>query len=449
MVQTPSKWHKLLQNGTNCFKMVQIPPKWYKLLQNGTNCFKMSPLYTTEYSVHYINGQWLTLPPIETNTWDVCTTQQQHVCRGVGTLLVVPGNEGENKTIETIRQNHLWAKLSDDVQKYIKTCDICQRNKLTRIRPSEEAILTDTPTNLNDKIAMDIVGPLSLTNKGNQLILSIQEYLTSRTKTQSCIQWGSINGGEIEFESLTENTLEGALEVIWKSFFTNESICKVVNLISASCSARALMELCVEIARDGVSIVAVDVKTEEVVGVVLNKIKILRDHPVQRDPLTNPYGQKSWLERFNDNCIHHAARGYVDFLIAIHSKINLFKYYNIDCIMECMFLATLPEMQQQKIGEGLVCVSVEVANALNNGQQVKVPLFYTGINSMIHNFLSIPKLVTAIMTSNYAQIIARRCRLKVLERINYRGFRYGDVSFRKRIGKEHRDFTVVAKKIKN
>ncbi|XP_076384072.1 uncharacterized protein LOC143262726 [Megalopta genalis] len=230
----------------------------------------------------------------------------------------------------------------------------------------------------------------------------------SRTNTESCIEWGSIEGGEIEFESLTEDTLEGALQVIRKSFFPNESICKAVNLISAPCSVRALEELCVEIAKDGVSIVAVDVKTGEVVGVVLNKIKILRDHPMPRDPVTNPRRpcgrppfrrhrpvlwrpcQKSWLERFKDNCVHHRARGYVDFLIAIHSKINLFKYYNIDCIMELMFLATLPEMQQRKIGEGLVSVSVEVANALNNGQQVKVPISDTGINSVIHNFLSIP-----------------------------------------------------------
>ncbi|XP_076384135.1 uncharacterized protein LOC143261998 [Megalopta genalis] len=106
----------------------------------------------------------------------------------------------------------------------------------------------------------------------------------SRTNTESCIEWGSIEGGEIEFESLTEDTLEGALQVIRKSFFPNESICKAVNLISAPCSVRALEELCVEIAKDGVSIVAVDVKTEEVVGVVLNKIKILRDHPMPRDP---------------------------------------------------------------------------------------------------------------------------------------------------------------------
>ncbi|XP_076384281.1 uncharacterized protein LOC143262258 [Megalopta genalis] len=238
----------------------------------------------------------------------------------------------------------------------------------------------------------------------------------SRTNTESCIEWGSIEGGEIEFESLTEDTLEGALQVIRKSFFPNESICKAVNLISAPCSVRALEELCVEIAKDGVSIVAVDVKTGEVVGVVLNKIKILRDHPMPRDPVTNPRRpcgrppfrrhrpvlwrpcQKSWLERFKDNCVHHRARGYVDFLIAIHSKINLFKYYNIDCIMELMFLATLPEMQQRKIGEGLVSVSVEVANALNNGQQVKVPISDTGINSVINNFLSIPNLSTKMGT---------------------------------------------------
>ncbi|XP_076384341.1 uncharacterized protein LOC143262655 [Megalopta genalis] len=142
----------------------------------------------------------------------------------------------------------------------------------------------------------------------------------SRTNTESCIEWGSIEGGEIEFESLTEDTLEGALQVIRKSFFPNESICKAVNLISAPCSVRALEELCVEIAKDGVSIVAVDVKTGEVVGVVLNKIKILRDHPMPRDPVTNPRRpcgrppfrrhrpvlwrpcQKSWLERFKDNC---------------------------------------------------------------------------------------------------------------------------------------------------
>ena len=39
-------------------------------------------------------------------------------------------------------------------------------------------ILTDTPETAFDKIAMDIVGPLPITENGNQYILTIQDLLT-------------------------------------------------------------------------------------------------------------------------------------------------------------------------------------------------------------------------------------------------------------------------------
>lgn len=41
---------------------------------------KESPLYTTECSVYYTNGQWLTSPPIETNTWDVYICTCMYIC---------------------------------------------------------------------------------------------------------------------------------------------------------------------------------------------------------------------------------------------------------------------------------------------------------------------------------------------------------------------------------
>lgn len=87
-------------------------------------------------------------------------------------------HQGENKTIERIKSKHYWKNLETDVTNYIKHCDICQRNKLTRIRPKEEAVITDTPSEPNDKIALDIIGPLNLTKQGNQFILSIQDCLT-------------------------------------------------------------------------------------------------------------------------------------------------------------------------------------------------------------------------------------------------------------------------------
>ena len=47
-----------------------------------------------------------------------------------------------------------------------------------RIRPREEAIITDTPDEPNDKVTIDIIGPLPLTTQGNQFVLSIQDCLT-------------------------------------------------------------------------------------------------------------------------------------------------------------------------------------------------------------------------------------------------------------------------------
>ena len=59
-----------------------------------------------------------------------------------------------------------------------KKCPICHTQKLTRIRPKVEAVIPDTRVEPNDKISTDIFGPLPLTTKGNEYILTIQDLLT-------------------------------------------------------------------------------------------------------------------------------------------------------------------------------------------------------------------------------------------------------------------------------
>ena len=90
----------------------------------------------------------------------------------------ITGHLGIQRTIKRIQENHTWTHLFEDVEDYVKRCPTCQQEKLTRIRQKEEPIITDTPTNPNEKIAMDIFGPLTKTSKGNQYILSIQDMLT-------------------------------------------------------------------------------------------------------------------------------------------------------------------------------------------------------------------------------------------------------------------------------
>lgn len=88
--------------------------------------------------------------------------------------------------------------------------------------------------------------------------------------------WGSTQDGRIEFESLTDETLEGALDVIRRSFFLYESVCIGVDLNSEAGAREELEELCLFAAKDGVSVVAKDITTNKVVGVSFNKIQVER-----------------------------------------------------------------------------------------------------------------------------------------------------------------------------
>lgn len=88
------------------------------------------------------------------------------------------GHPGIQKTYDRLRERYKIKRLFERIEEYVKHCDICQKNKLTRIRPKEEPVIPDTPKKPNDKIAMDILGPLPKTKRGNQYILSIHDELT-------------------------------------------------------------------------------------------------------------------------------------------------------------------------------------------------------------------------------------------------------------------------------
>lgn len=92
--------------------------------------------------------------------------------------------------------------------------------------------------------------------------------------------WDSLNNGAIVFESLTDDTFEGALNVIRKSFFIYENVCKAVDLLSEPSASKELEELCLDAAKDGVSVVAVDTNSRKVVGVAFNKIQVKEKHSV-------------------------------------------------------------------------------------------------------------------------------------------------------------------------
>ncbi|XP_029050852.2 uncharacterized protein LOC114879768 isoform X1 [Osmia bicornis bicornis] len=247
--------------------------------------------------------------------------------------------------------------------------------------------------------------------------------------------WGSIEDGSIEFESLTDDTLEGAINVIRESFFVYESVSRGVDLLSEPGASKELEKLCLDAAKDGISVVAIDVNSGEVIGVAFNKMQVAQNS-----------AEKSAFEIFSENCKYQSSKALVDFMIDVDSRINLFKHYNTDCIFEIMFLATLPSQQKRRIGELLVSSSMELAKELKKEKSVKTPVTIDGDNT-VQNKEAIPSLISAIMTSSYSQKIASKCGFEDLIKVPYEKFSFKGKTFSDRIGDEHPSCVLVAKRL--
>ena len=84
------------------------------------------------------------------------------------------GHSGVTKTVHRIKQKYFWENLKEDIRKRIQFCINCQLKKLTRVKVKQPMHITDTPSTVFEKVAMDIVGPLTETPRGNTVILTIQ-----------------------------------------------------------------------------------------------------------------------------------------------------------------------------------------------------------------------------------------------------------------------------------
>ena len=84
---------------------------------------------------------------------------------------------GVNKTTECIRQRFFWPGLRGDVKLHIRSCPTCAASKgaYRRFRASLADFRVGAPL---DRVAVDLMGPLPETSRGNRCILVKADYFT-------------------------------------------------------------------------------------------------------------------------------------------------------------------------------------------------------------------------------------------------------------------------------
>ena len=149
----------------------------FRISQVGDGLERLSPrtLHDTLKMVFSNSGYTLTIctgeiqvPPPE---------QRKSIIREYHASLV-GGHKGVTKTFRRIRNRFVWPEMKGEIQDFIRTCLSCQKEKLVRIKTRQPMIVTDTPADAFDKVALDILGPLPITPDGNQFVLTMQDNLT-------------------------------------------------------------------------------------------------------------------------------------------------------------------------------------------------------------------------------------------------------------------------------
>ena len=103
------------------------------------------------------------------------------VCRGnvmsLAHSIPLAGHLGKKKTTDRVLQRFYWPTIHRDIAEFCRTCESCQK---CSSRKGVRAPLVPLPiiSQPFERIAMDIVGPLSRSRLGNRYVLVICDYAT-------------------------------------------------------------------------------------------------------------------------------------------------------------------------------------------------------------------------------------------------------------------------------
>ena len=141
------------------------------------NCRKRNPDITVER-----NGLWYHLwkpkqEPGKTVEQLLIPKQYHHIICKLAHTIPMAGHLGRDKTTKRITKNFYWPSVFRDVAEYCQRCPECQK---TGKGSQHKVPLVPLPVIQEpfERIAMDIVGPLPRSKKGNQYILVICDYAT-------------------------------------------------------------------------------------------------------------------------------------------------------------------------------------------------------------------------------------------------------------------------------
>ena len=88
---------------------------------------------------------------------------------------------GKRRTMHRLQKRYFWYRMADDVKFWIQTCEICQLRKGAG-KPAKAPFTIYLSGMPNERVALDVLGPLAPSASGNICILVMTDHFSKYTK---------------------------------------------------------------------------------------------------------------------------------------------------------------------------------------------------------------------------------------------------------------------------
>lgn len=100
------------------------------------------------------------------------------------------GHAGAGRMNQKLRERYFWEKSWHDCKNYVRTCHECQM----RGGPQKNNVLHPIPVGDPwDRIGIDVVGPLPITERGNRYIVAAIDYMTKYVEARPIAEKSAMN----------------------------------------------------------------------------------------------------------------------------------------------------------------------------------------------------------------------------------------------------------------
>jgi hypothetical protein len=107
------------------------------------------------------------------------------------------GHPGRMKTIKLIGKSYFWPRITQDIQAFVKTCELCSRTKASRLAFSEYLHLLLVPFQTWQNILINYITPLPICERNDEKYNHITVIICRFTKMRHFIPTKGLTAAEL------------------------------------------------------------------------------------------------------------------------------------------------------------------------------------------------------------------------------------------------------------